>query len=58
MIEIVVVIAHAVHFRFLLFISHQLVEELGAILVVVQANLAVQEAQEACQKDQEEHQDH
>ena len=34
-------------------------EELGAILVVVQANLAVEEeAAEVCQEDQEEHQDH
>ena len=39
-IEIVVVIAHAIHF-----------------LVVIQANLAVQEAPEVCQEDQEEHQD-
>ena len=38
-IEIVVVTAHAIHFQFLLFLSHQLVEEMGAILVV-QANLA------------------
>ena len=41
-IEIVVVIAHAIHFQLLL-LSHQQVEELGAILVVVQANLAVKE---------------
>ena len=54
MIEIAVVIAHAVHFQLLLFLSHQKVEELGAILVVVQVNLAVQEAQkplELCQED-------
>ena len=42
-IEIVVVIAHAIHVQLLLFISHQQVEELGAILLVVQVNLAVQE---------------
>ena len=57
-IENVVVIAHAIHFQLLLFPSHQ---ELGAIVVEVQANLAVQEAQEApevCQEHQEEHQDH
>ena len=46
-IEIVVVIAHAIHFQLLLILSHQQVEQLGAILVVVQVNLAVQEAQEA-----------
>ena len=48
-LEIVVVIAHAVHFRVLLLLSHQLVEELGAILVVVHVNLAVQDALEVCQ---------
>ena len=40
-IEIAVVIAHAMHFRLLLTLSlslHQQVEELGAILVVVQVN--------------------
>ena len=50
--EIVVVIAHAILLR---------LEELGAILVAVQANLDVQEVQEApevCQEDQEEQQDH
>ena len=57
-IEIVVVIAHAIHFQLLLFLFHQQVEELGAILVVVQVNLAVQEAPEVCQEDQEEHQGH
>ena len=60
-IEIVVVIAHVIHFQLLLFLSHQHVEELGAIMVVVQVNLAVQgvqEAREVCQEDQEEHQDH
>ena len=57
-IEIVVVIAHAIHFRLLLFLSQQWVEELGPILVVVQVNLAVQEAPEVCQEDQEEHPDH
>ena len=60
-IENEVVIAIAIHFQLLLFLSHQQVEELGAILVVVHVNLAVQEAQEApevCQEDQEEHQDH
>ena len=41
--EIADVIAHAMHFRFLDFLSHQQVEELGAILVVVQVNLVVQE---------------
>ena len=57
-IEIVVVVAHAMHFQFLLFLSHQRLEELGANLVAVQANLEVQEAPEVCQEDQEEHQDH
>ena len=59
-IETVVVIAHAIHFQLLLFLSHQ-VEELEATLVVVQADLAVQEVQEApevCQEDQQEHQYH
>ena len=58
-IEIVVVIARAIHVQLLLFLSHQQVEELGAILVVVHMNLAVQEVQEApevCQEDQEEQQ--
>ena len=41
-IDIVVVIAHATHFQLLLFLSYPQVEELGAILVVVQVNLAVQ----------------
>ena len=53
-IEIVVVIAHATHFQLLLFLSHQQVEELGATLMVVQVNLAVQEVQVApgvCQDD-------
>ena len=52
-IEIVVVIALAIHFQLLLFLSHQQGEELGANLVVVQVNLAVQEVQEAevCQED-------
>ena len=61
MIEIVVVIAHGIHVQLLLFLSHQQVEEQGAILVVVQVNLAVQEGQEAlevCEEDEEEHQDH
>ena len=60
-IQIVVAIAHAKHVQLLLFRSHQQVEEVGTILVVVQSNLAVQEVQEApevCQEDQEEHQDH
>ena len=59
--EIVVVIAWAMHFQLLLFLFHQQVEELEAILVVVQVNLAVQEALaalEVCQEDSEEHQDH
>ena len=47
-IEIVVVIAHAIHFQLLLFLSH-----LGAVLVVVQVNLAVQTAQEAPEVCQE-----
>ena len=54
---IVVVIACAIHVKLLLFLSHQQMEELWAILVVVQANLVVQEAQEApevCREDQEE----
>ena len=42
-IEIAVVTAHAVHFLLLLYSSHQQAEELG-ILVVVQVNLAVQDA--------------
>ena len=50
-IEIVVVIADAMHCQLLLFLSQQQVEELGAILVVVQVNLAVQEVPEVCQED-------
>ena len=53
-IEIVVMIAHAIHVQLLPSLSHQQVEELGAILEVVQANLEVQEVQEAaevCQED-------
>ena len=42
-----VVVAHALHFQFQLFFSHQQVVKLGAILVVVYVNLAVQEVQEA-----------
>ena len=45
----------------LLFSLHHQVEELEAILVVLQFTLAVQEVQDApevCQEDQEEHQDH
>ena len=34
-VEIVVVIAHAIHFQLFLFLSHQQVEELGTIPVVV-----------------------
>ena len=41
--EIADVIAHAIHFHLLLCLSRQQVEELGAILVVVQADLAVME---------------
>ena len=51
--EIADVIAHVMHFRLLLTLSHQQVEELGAILVEVQADLAVQLV-----TDQEEHQGH
>ena len=53
--EIAVVIAHA-----MLFLSHQQVEELGAILVVVQVHLAVQEVPEVVQEaaDQEKIKDH
>ena len=46
-IENVAVIAHATHVQLFLFLSHQQVEELGAILVVVQADLDVQDVQEA-----------
>ena len=53
-IEIVVVIAHAILFQLSLFLSHHV----KAILVVVQVNLAVQDAPEVCQEDKEEHQDH
>ena len=35
------------HVQLLLFLYHQQMEELGAILVVVQVNLVVQEVQEA-----------
>ena len=42
-IEIVVVIAHTIHFWLLLFLSHQHVEELGAILAMVQVNLEAAE---------------
>ena len=53
-IEIVVVIAHAIHVQLLLFLFHQQVEELGAILVVVQGNLAVQDVQEVQEVVQED----
>ena len=53
--EIAVVLAHVMHFRLLFLLSHQQVDELGAILVVVKAN---QEVPDVCQEDQEEHQDH
>ena len=58
------VIAHAMNCRFLLFLPHQQVEELEAtemeaILVDVQADLAVQEVPEEVQKvHQEEYQGH
>ena len=42
-IEIAVVIDHAIHVQLLLFLSHQQVEELGAILKIIQVNLEVQE---------------
>ena len=65
MVEIADVTAHAVHFRLLLSLSlpHQQLEELGAILVEVQADLAVQEVHEVPEvvqeaTDQEEHQGH
>ena len=57
-IENVVVIAHAIHVQLLLFSSRPQVGKLGAILVVVQANLAVQEVQdvqEAPEVRQEHH---
>ena len=44
-------------FSALALLSHRQVEELGPILVVVQANLAVQEVQEA-PEEEEEPQDH
>ena len=44
----VIEIAVVIHFRLLFFLSHQQVEELGAILVVVQADLAAQEVLEVC----------
>ena len=50
-IEIVVVIAHSVHFRLVLFLSHQQVEEMGAILVVVQGESGGPGALEVCQED-------
>ena len=56
--EIADVIAHTMQFRFLVFLSHKQVEELGAMLVVVQVYLVVQEVPEVCQEDQEEHQGH
>ena len=67
--EIADVIAHAMHFRLLLFLPQQQVEELEAILVDVHEDLAVQEVQEALDvlevvqevhmaTDQEEHQGH
>ena len=52
-------IAHAMYFRFPLFLYHQ-VMELKAILVVGQANLAAHEVQEVPEvhKAQKEHQNH
>ena len=62
--EIADVIAHAMRFRFLLFLPHLLVEELEAIeleaiLVEIQADLAAQEVPEEVQEVlQEEDQGH
>ena len=60
--EIADVIPHEMHFRFLLSLPHQEVEELEAIeveaiLVGVQADLAAQKVPEVVQ-DQEVHQGH
>ena len=53
-------IAHAIYFRFSPSPYHLTVKELEAILMKVQENLAVQEAQEVPEVHmvQEEHQDH
>ena len=53
--EIADVIAHAMQFRLLLYLSPQ-VDRLGAILVVVQADLAVQEVPEVVQEEHQGHQ--
>ena len=45
MVMVAEVTAHANYFRFLLFLHHQQVMELEAILAVVQANMAVKEVQ-------------
>ena len=52
--------AHVMCFRFSLFLFHQQVMELEAILAVVQADLALQEVQEVPEvhKVEKEHQDH
>ena len=52
-------IAHAMYFQFPLFLYHQQVTELKAILAVGQANLAAHEVQEVPEvhKVQKEHQD-
>ena len=60
MVKVAEVTAHAMYFWFPLFLKHQQVMELEAILVVGQANLAVQEVQEVPEvhKVQKDHQDH
>ena len=53
-------IAHAMYFRFPLFLYHQQVMEMEAVLMVGKANLAAHEVQEVPEvhKVQKEHQDH
>ena len=46
MVKVADTIAHAMYFRFTLFLDHQQVMELKAILLVGQANLAAHEVQE------------
>ena len=62
MVKVADAIAHAVDFRFPLFLYHQQVMELEAILVVGQQNLGAHEVQEVPEVvrsvDQRELQDH
>ena len=57
MVKVAAVTAHAMYFRFPLFLHHHQVMELEAVLVVGQVDLAVQEVPEV-HRVQKEHQDH